>query len=141
MNELQEVQEAIRSGERALQSLKEARKALDSAAGWGYVDLFGGDAISGLFKHAKVNDAQREVNEAKRDLAAFQRELSDCRDIEGLNVDIDGFLTFADFFFDGILADALVQSKINRARRDVDNAIGQVQNVLGRLERYVSGRY
>ena len=50
-----------------------------------------------------------------------------------LNVEIDGFLTFADFFFDGLLADLLVQSKISDAKQAVDNAIFRVDSILARL--------
>ena len=50
-----------------------------------------------------------------------------------LNIDIDGFLTFADFFFDGIIADYLVQSKIRDARSQVEEAIEQVSRILDSL--------
>jgi hypothetical protein len=46
---------------------------------------------------------------------------------------IGGFRTFADFFFDGIIADWLVQSKIQEARRQVEDAINQVEWILGSL--------
>lgn len=44
------------------------------------------------------------------------------------------FFTFADYFFDGIVADWLVQSKINDARRQVENAIVKVNYVMGQLQ-------
>ena len=47
-----------------------------------------------------------------------------------------GFLSFADFFFDGIVADYLVQSKIGEARRQVNEAINQVERILVELRRY-----
>ena len=43
------------------------------------------------------------------------------------------FLTFADFFFDGFLADVMVQSKINNAKKQVDEAIRRVEEVLVKL--------
>ena len=96
-----EINEAIRAGERALGSLREAQRQLNSAGNWGLLDIFGGNTVSGLMKHMKVNNASRCVEDARRDLAAFRDELGDIRDIEDLHIDIDGFLTFADFFFDG----------------------------------------
>lgn len=60
----------------------------------------------------KVNNASQCIENAKRDLDAFRDELGDIRDMEDLCVDIDGFLNFADFFFDGFVADIFVQSKI-----------------------------
>ena len=118
-----EVREAIDAGE----------QALNSAGNWGLLDIFGGDTISGLMKHKKIGDAERYIDDAKRDLRYFSRELGDIQGIENMNIDVGGFLTFADFFFDGFLADVMVQSKINNAKRQVDEAIRRVENVLGRL--------
>ena len=53
--------------------------------------------------------------------------------VDAIRIDIGGFLTFADFFFDGIIADWLVQSKIQEARRQVADAINQVEWILGSL--------
>ena len=131
-----EIREAIYTGERALTSLRDAKSSLSGARGWGLFDLFGGGLISGLIKHAKIGDAQDCLDRAKEDLERFGRELSDVRDLQGLNIEIGDFLTFADFFFDGFLADVMVQSKIRRAQDEIDNAIRRVENLLGRLKAY-----
>ena len=60
-----EIREAIRAGERALDSLQEANRQLNSAGNWGLVDIFGGNTISGLMKHMKVNNASRCVDDAR----------------------------------------------------------------------------
>ena len=128
-----EIREAIRAGERALDSLKEANRQLNSAGNWGLVDIFGGNTISGLMKHMKVNNASRCVDDARRDLATFRDELGDIRDVENLNIDIDGFLTFADFFFDGFVADIFVQSKIRKGQQQVREAIRRVEDIVSQL--------
>ena len=131
-----EIREAIEAGERALRSLKDARDSLSSARGWGMIDMFGGGGLSGLIKHAKIGDAKSSLNRAKADLARFGRELSDVREIQGLDIEIGDFLTFADFFFDGFLADIMVQSKIRQARDKIDDAIDRVDALIVRLRRY-----
>ena len=100
------------------------------------VDLFGGRGLSGLIKHVKIGDAKSSLNRAKADLARFGRELSDVREIQGLDIEIGDFLTFADFFFDGFLADIMVQSKIRQARDKIDDAIDRVDALIVRLRRY-----
>lgn len=130
-----EIREAIRAGERALDSLREAQDSLGSARGWGLFDLFGGGSIVGLIKHAKLGDARESLNRARYDLECFGRELSDVRDLQGLKIEIGDFLTFADFFFDGFLADIMVQSKIRQAQENLDTAILRVENMLDRLRR------
>lgn len=136
MNTNVEVQEAIVAGENALNSLRQAKKALNTARGWGVVDLFGGNTLSGLLKHERIYSARKSVERAKRDFSVFQRELSDVQNIAGLDINIGDFLTFADFFFDGFVADVFVQSRINQARKRIDDAIVQTERVLRRLKAY-----
>ena len=131
-----EIREAIEAGERALVSLRDARASLGSARNWGLFDLLGGRSISGLVKHVKIDSARQSLNRAKADLNRFSKELSDVRDLQGLNIEIGDFLTFADFFFDGFLADIVVQSKIRQAQERIDDAIYRVEEVLRQLRNY-----
>lgn len=125
-----EIQEAIISGERALDSLRKAQEKLNSARSWGFLDMFGGGFVTDMIKHSKISDASAYMEEAKRDLLVFQRELRDVQGHVELRVDISGFLSFADFFFDGIVADYLVQTKIEEAKRQVAQAISIVEKLL-----------
>ena len=125
-----EIQEAIISGERALNSLRNAQEKLNSARNWGIFDMLGGGLITDMIKHSKMSDASSYMEDAKRDLLVFQKELRDVQGQVDLKVDIGGFLTFADFFFDGIVADYLVQSKIAEARSQVEQAISIVEQLL-----------
>ena len=128
-----ERREAIETGERALRSLRRAKSELDSAKNWGILDLLGGGFITDLVKHSKMNHAQDYMEEAKCDLQAFGKEL---RDVSGY-IDSDfnsmDFLSFADYFFDGLVADWLMQSRIKDAKRQVDEAITKVERVLREL--------
>lgn len=128
-----EIEEAIRAGEQALKSLKSVEEKLSSAGNWGIFDILGGGLFTNLIKHSKINDASSYMEKAKADLKRFQRELKDIPDYGELNVDIGGFLSFADFFFDGILADCMVQSKINDAKRKVQEAAGKTERLLTEL--------
>lgn len=129
----QEIQEAVAAGEGVLYSLYEARDHLAGARNWGIVDLFGGGFLTNLMKHSRIGRAQSAIEEAKRRLRYFQRELRDVTVIERLHLDISDFLCFADFFFDGIVADYFVQSKIANAREEVEYAIRQVEEIVAEL--------
>ena len=133
----QEIQEAVRAGERALGSLRSDQSKLSSARSWGVWDIIGGGLITSMVKHSKINDASSFLERAKMDLKTFQRELKDVPDFAGLGIEIGGFLSFADFFLDGFLADCMVQSKINDAKRQVDSAVIQVERLLGQLRAYL----
>lgn len=101
----QEIEEAIRAGEKALISLYSAWDRLVSAHGWGIWDMIGGGFVTSLVKHTKIDEASSYLESAKMDLKIFQRELRDIPDFSGLGIDIGGFLSFADLFLDGIIAD------------------------------------
>ena len=131
-----EMNEAIQAGENALCSLRAAREELQKAGNWGIVDLFGGGFVTNLIKHSKMDNASHLMENAKYDLKKFQKELRDVTINTNLSIDCGGFLTFADFFWDGVVADWLVQSKINDAKRQVDDAIAQVEQILRRLKQY-----
>ena len=128
-----ERQEAILAGESALVSLKRAKAELNAARGWGIYDILGGGMISTMIKHGKVDKARRYVEDAKWELQRFSRELRDIPYYGGTDLGIGDFAMFADIFFDGMLADFYVQTKINTARNQVDNAIRRVENILRQL--------
>lgn len=129
-----ERQEAIRAGERALNSLSSAFFELKSARNWGIVDIVGGGFFSTLIKHSKMGKAQSYMEQARYDLRNFSKELRDVEGYVDLNIDLNDFLSFADFFFDGLIADWMVQSRINQARNQVEEAIRRVEYVMDRLK-------
>ena len=129
--EQREVSEAIAAAYDAIYYLEKARKSLSSAGNWGLLDLFGGNTVSGLFKHMKLGSAESDIKAARRSLRKFSKEL---RDVNGMDsIEIGGFLTFADFFFDGFIADLLVQSKIGKAQKQCEEALRQVRQIRGQL--------
>ena len=132
----QEIDEAIRAGDKALISLRLAQEKLSSAKNWGILDILGGGLITNMVKHSKINDASSYLREAKDSLRVFQRELKDIPDLTALEIDIGSFLSFADFFFDGFIADYMVQTKISDAKDKINEAIIRVESLLRELKAY-----
>ena len=130
-----EMKEAMDAGERALSSLRNAQRKLNSAGNWGLLDMFGGGLFSTIMKRSKMDDAQQLMEAAKSDLKRFQRELKDVNIPLDLRMEVGSFLSFADFFFDGFVADYLVQSKISEAKEQVSDAIIRVEQILNELKR------
>lgn len=129
-----EKREAIEAGEKALNSLRNAQRELESARNWGIVDLFGGGFLSTMIKRSKMSNARSYMDQARYDLRAFTRELQDVEDMVYLNINTDDFLSFADWFFDGFAVDLMVQSRINRAAEQVKEAIWRVEDVLRKIQ-------
>ena len=104
---------------------------LKSAANWGVVDMAGGSLVTTMIKHGKLKEAKKRVAEAGRYLKRFGRELEDEQGRStDIKIDIGEFLTFADYFIDGLIVDWIVQSKINDARKQVDLRISKVRHIL-----------
>jgi chromosome segregation ATPase len=127
-----ELCEAIEAGRTAERSLDQVRSELRSAENWGTWDLLGGGTISTWAKHSKIDSAKRQAQVAQAHLRRFQEELADADQRLHLSLgDIGGFSTFADFFFDGLIADWIVQSKVQKASSACDAAIRKVAAALG----------
>ena len=129
------MKEAIDAGERALTSLRMAQEKLNSAGNWGLFDMFGGGLFSTMIKRSKMDDASKLMETAKSDLKCFQKELKDVNVPLDMRMEVGSFLSFADFFFDGFVADYLVQSKISDAKEQVSDAIIRVEQILNELKR------
>lgn len=131
---LKELREAASAGQSAVNSLDIALDSLGSAQGWGTWDLLGGGLISDLAKHSHIDDASREVERAHHHLRRFKTELADVRINYDIRFETDGFAKFADFFFDGLIADWFMQSKINNSYDSVSDVKNQVNSVLYKLQ-------
>ena len=134
MDYRKEIKEALNAGQEALSCLNQAKDCLSSAGNWGIVDMLGGGMITTFIKRSKMKDADALVQQARSALKRFQRELMDVENIPEFHVETGDFLSFADYFFDGFVADMLVQSKISDAKRQVDNAIEKVNYIMRQLK-------
>ena len=137
--EFREINEAVLAGERALNSLREAKSKLNSARAWGVYDILGGGMISSIVKHSKVNDANEWLEQANRDLRRFAKEL---RDVPGeeIYVQAGDLASTLDIFFDNIFSDFIVQNRINEARAEIDRLINRVQGTVWDLKNKAMGR-
>ena len=124
---------AITAGQRALKSLNDARSYLDGARAWGIADLLGCGILPGVMKHWDINDAKRNINDAEQDLQEFIYALDHIQISGELDLEIDGFLSFIDLFWDNFLADYLVQTRIKKARKSLDEIIAKVEQLQSSL--------
>ena len=111
-----ELGEASAAGQSALATADEILESLSSAEGWGTWDLIGGGLIADLAKHSKLDEAQAAVEYLQSQLRTFRTELADVTISADFQVNIDGFLRFADYVFDGIFADWAVLDGSTRPR-------------------------
>ncbi|HWP51393.1 MAG TPA: hypothetical protein VN626_06825 [Clostridia bacterium] len=132
-SQMKELQEALHAGKAALETTDGILSSLNSAEGWGTWDLLGGGLFSDMAKHSHLNDAQQEVEYLQVQLRRFKTELTDVTIHADMQVSIDGFLHFADYFFDGLFADWAVLDRINQSQTQVQNTKSQIERVINRL--------
>ena len=129
-----ELREAVSAGEAARNTADAILSSLGSAEGWATWDLVGGGLISDLAKHGHLDDAQQMVEQLQVQLRRFKTELPDVTIQADLQISIDGFLRFADYFFDGLFADWMVLDRIGQSQSQTQETRNQIQLVLDRLE-------
>lgn len=134
---LREIYEAIEAGQAAKRTLVEAASELNKAHDYSTWDTFlGGGVYATHIKHEKLRVSNTYLHKSQRDLQKFQNELLDLKGIEfrSLNVDVDGFVTFSDYFFDDVFSAWSVHSKLNTSRQQVRQVIDDISNALLKLQ-------
>lgn len=129
-----ETREAVSAGNAVIDSLDSVLRSLDSAEGWGTWDIFGGGLISDIEKHANIDEAKIKIENTQMLLRNFNTELADVKISSNIDIRIDGFSKFADFFFDGLFADLNMQSMIGESQSSVLSVKGEVYGVIDKLE-------
>lgn len=133
-----EIEEAISAGRLTQGTAEEVLAKLDSAEGWGTWDLLGGGLVSDLAKHSSLDDAQHLIVLLQNQLRRFKTELTDVRISADMQVNVDGFLRFADYFFDGLFADWAVLDRIHESQSQVKKIRIQIGQVLDQLQRMLT---
>lgn len=135
-HQMDEIDEAIAAGNRALECADRVADSLNSSKSWGIWDVMGGGLFADLAKHSHLDDAQREVEQLQVALRRFNTELADVSTIRtDMQVSIGGFLRFADCFFDNLFTDLAVMDRISQSQDQVHTIISQIEDALGRLTR------
>ena len=129
-----EIREAISAGLSAQGTADRILSELESADGWNTWDMFGGGGIiTHMAKHSHLDEAQDLVSQLQSKLRRFKTELADIRITANMQVNIDGFLRFADYFFDGLFSDWAVGDKISQSMNAVSSTRGQISRTLDKL--------
>ncbi|MGI8314488.1 hypothetical protein [Halobacillus mangrovi] len=132
--EIEEVDEALSAGKRAVIALGEASSSLDSAENWGALDMLGGGMLTTAVKHSRVDDANSAVHSAQRYLRKFAREINDLGNHYDLRIEISGGMTIADYFLDGLIVDWFVQNRIQTSQEEVRKMRSKTRSVIMDLD-------
>ncbi|MBR6789283.1 MAG: hypothetical protein IKM31_00285 [Oscillospiraceae bacterium] len=131
---LKEIREAIDAGGKAVSVTDSILSELDQAEGFGTWDMVGGGMLADMAKHSHLDNAQTGTERLQVALRRFRNELTDVQIDAEMQVNIDGFLRFADYFFDGLFADWAVMQRITGAKERVRSVRSQICGVMKKLE-------
>lgn len=132
--QLKEIREAMHAGQKAAFTTECVLGKLQSAEEWGTWDMLGGGIVSAMAKHGNLDDAQSEIASLQVELRNFKTELTDVSIEADLQVQIDDFMKFADYFFDGLFVDWAVQDRITKSKNKVRQVKEQIETVRKQLD-------
>ncbi|ATP39955.1 hypothetical protein CSE16_07770 [Solibacillus sp. R5-41] len=132
-----EIHEAIDAGKNAIRTLTDAAHSLKSASSYSTWDTyFGGGFIATALKHDKLDESNSKIHNAQISLQRFHNELLDVQQMkqDTLNIDTDGLVKFADYFFDDIFSAWSIHSKISTSMNQISRVQDDVNNTLQQLQ-------
>ena len=132
--EVNEISQAIAAGIGTLSEIDRAIRSLEQAKAWGFGDLLGGGVLVDLAKHTEIDAARDSITAVQMRISLFKRELADVQASANIHIDIGDLDTFLDFFFDGLIADWIVQSKIEETLTQANQAKFIIKDVVSKLE-------
>ncbi|MBN2981743.1 MULTISPECIES: hypothetical protein [Cohnella] len=132
--DIKELKEAASAGQSVLEALDSAQAKLESAQNWGTYDMLGGGLIATSVKHSRIDEARSAIHAAQNRLRRFQTELADVQKDVNVPIEIGGMLTFADYFFDGVISDWIVQGRIKESQERVREKRAQIGGIVSELE-------
>ena len=132
-NNVQNVQTAINMVNNLIPMVSDAERSFKSARNWGVVDIFGGGLVTDIIKHMHLNKASSIMSEINYRLRDLQQVLGNISIPVDYRMQMGDFATFADFVFDGALADIWMESKIMTSLDQVRQLKSKLETLRSRL--------
>ena len=121
MADITQVNQALNLTNQLIAELDQAERQLSSARNWGFLDVLGGGLIVDLIKHSKLNNAKSSMDRVNYLLQELRHVLGGISMAGDYSMNVGGFETFADFFFDSGIVDVYMTAKIMSSLNEVRN--------------------
>lgn len=131
-NDIQ-VNQALNLTNQLIAELDQAERQLSSARNWSFLDVLGGGLITDLIKHSKLNNAKSSMDRVNWLLQELRRVLGGISMAGDYSMNVGGFATFADFFFDSGIVDVYMTAKIMSSLNEVRNLKNRCYELRSRL--------
>ena len=126
-NYILEIRDTIDTANRALMNLRKAKEALD--VGWwaSLADLFSNSFLVSCSKYHKLSYADKELENAQKAVNSLNNKLKHLAKYNGVRVDNSKLANMLDLWMNFDVLDGLTHIKIGNAKKNVNNAIKQVE--------------
>ena len=114
-----QINQALTLTDQLITCLDDAERQLSSARNWGFLDILGGGLITDLIKHSKLQNAKNSMEHVNYIMQQLQQVLGSISIPGDYRMQIGGFATFADFFFDSGIVDIYMTAKIMNSLNEV----------------------
>ena len=131
-NDLQ-VNQAINFTNQLISCLEDAERHLSSARNWSFLDVLSGGFITDLIKHSKLSNAKVSMDRVNYLMQELQRVLGAISIPGDYRMNVGGFATFADFFFDSGIVDVYMTAKIMNSLSEVRRLKEKCYDLKSRL--------
>lgn len=125
---------ALQTVNRLIPLVEDAERHFKSARNWSFLDVLGGGFLTDLMKYHKLSKASDSMNGINCLMQKLSGELGSLEIPADYRMQLGGFLTFADFFFDGIFVDAYMASKIMTSLDEVRRLKERLYVLKSKLE-------
>ena len=133
MGDITQVNQALILTDQLISELDQAERQLSSARNWGFLDVLGGGFIVDLIKHSKLSNAKSSMDRVNYLLQELKRVLGGISMAGDYSMNVGGFETFADFFFDSGIVDVYMTAKIMSSLNEVRNLKNRCYELRSRL--------
>ncbi len=133
-NNKTELDQAIDVGNQAASFASEVIFNLEKAEELFAWDILFDSMLVDFQKHDYLDKAQQAGEKLQQTLRRFRSELADVTIDENIDVVLDDFLSFADFFFDGLFSSIAVNDRIKKSKANVENARSKIYSTLRILQ-------
>ena len=133
-HEIVELEEALDVGYRAFDLIETILSELQEAYNYAEMDLYMKGYWVEMQKHEHIHNAENIIQNLRNELRRFKTELADVN-IEGdIQIEMDDFSEFADWFFDNIFTDWDIKDKIANSLSQADETRGQITATINLLK-------
>ena len=128
-----QVNQAMNLTNQLISCLEDAERQLTSARNWGFLDVLGGGLITDLIKHSKLSNAKVYMDRVNYLMQELQKVLGSISIPADYRMNVGGFATFADFFFDSGIVDVYMTAQIMNSLSEVRRLKEKCYDLKSRL--------